>query len=71
MSTKKILSVIREGYDRHRYNLFIDKLFSYALYDKNSDEMERFVRTYLTNGEMGTVFYRNGTPEYIVRKNVL
>ncbi|SQA74883.1 Uncharacterised protein [Capnocytophaga sputigena] len=33
--------------------------------------MERFVRTYLTNGEMGTVFYRNGTPEYIVRKNVL
>ena len=58
----------KRRYDRHRYNLFIDKLFSYALYDKNSDEMERFVRTYLTNGEMGTVFYRNGTPEYIVRK---
>ena len=30
--------------------------------------MERFVRTYLTNGEMGTIFYRNGTPEYIVKK---
>ena len=58
----------KRRYDRHRYNLFIDKLFSYALYDKNGDEMERFVRTYLTNGEMGTVFYRNGTPEYIVKK---
>ena len=58
----------KRRYDRHRYNLFIDKLFSYALYDKNGDEMERFVRTYLTNGEMGTIFYRNGTPEYIVKK---
>ena len=58
----------KRRYDRHRYNLFIDKLFSYVLYDKNGDEMERFVRTYLTNGEMGTIFYRNGTPEYIVKK---
>ena len=58
----------KRRYDRHRYNLFIDKLFSYALYDKNGDEMERFVRTYLTNGECETIFYRNGTPEYIVKK---
>lgn len=58
----------KRRYDRHRYNLFIDKLFSYALYDKNGDEMERFVCTYLTNGEWKTIFYHNGKSSHIVRK---
>jgi hypothetical protein len=48
--------------------LFSEKLFSCALYDKDGDEIKRFVRTYLTNGEWETIFYKNGTPDYIVRK---
>ena len=55
-------------YDRHRYNLFSDNIFSYATYDKEDNEIRKFARTYLTNGECETIFYRNGTPEYIVKK---
>ena len=57
-------------YNRSKYNsiLFSDNIFSYALYDKEGNEIKRFVRTYLTNGEWETIFYKNGTPDYIVRK---
>ena len=57
-------------YNRSKYNsiLFSDNIFSYALYDKEGNEIKRFVRTYLTNGEWETVFYHNGKPSHIVRK---
>ena len=57
-------------YNRYKYNsiLFSDNIFSYVLYDKDGDEIKRFVRTYLKNGEWETIFYKNGTPDYIVRK---
>ena len=57
-------------YNRYKYNsiLFSDNIFSYVLYDKDGDEIKRFVRTYLKNGEWETIFYKNDTPDYIVRK---
>ena len=57
-------------YNRSKYNsiLFSDNIFSYVIYDKEGNEIKRFVRTYLTNGEWETIFYKNGTPDYIVRK---
>ena len=57
-------------YNRYKYNsiLFSDNIFSYVLYDKEGNEIKRFVRTYLTNGEWETIFYKNDTPDYIVRK---
>ena len=61
---------IHREYDSRKYNsiLFSDNIFSYATYDKEDNEIRKFVRTYLTNGECETIFYRNGTPEYIVKK---
>lgn len=57
-------------YNRRKYNsiLFSDNIFSYALYDKEGNEIRKFVCTYLKNGEWETIFYKNGTPDYIVRK---
>ena len=57
-------------YNRSKYNsiLFSDNIFSYVIYDKEGNEIKRFVRTYLTNGEWETVFYHNGKPSHIVRK---
>ena len=57
-------------YNGRKYNsiLFSDNIFSYATYDKEDNEIRKFARTYLTNGECETIFYRNGTPEYIVKK---
>ena len=61
---------IHREYNGRKYNsiLFSDNIFSYVLYDKDGDEIKRFVRTYLKNGEWETIFYKNGTPEYIVKK---
>ncbi|WP_288869188.1 hypothetical protein, partial [uncultured Capnocytophaga sp.] len=61
---------IHREYDSRKYNsiLFSDNIFSYATYDKEDNEIREFARTYLTNGECETIFYRNGTPEYIVKK---
>ena len=61
---------IHREYDSRKYNsiLFSDNIFSYATYDKEDNEIRKFARTYLTNGECETIFYRNGTPEYIVKK---
>ena len=61
---------IHREYNRRKYNsiLFSDNIFSYAIYDKEGNEIRKFVCTYLTNGECETIFYRNGTPDYIVRK---
>ena len=61
---------IHKEYDSRKYNsiLFSDNIFSYATYDKEDNEIRKFARTYLTNGECETIFYRNGTPEYIVKK---
>ena len=61
---------IHREYNRRKYNsiLFSDNIFSYAIYDKEGNEIRKFVCTYLTNGECETIFYRNGTPEYIVKK---
>lgn len=57
-------------YNRYKYNsiLFSDNIFSYVLYDKEGNEIRKFVCTYLKNGEWETIFYKNGTPDYIVRK---
>ena len=57
-------------YNGRKYNsiLFSDNIFSYALYDKEGNEIRKFVCTYLKNGEWETIFYKNGTPDYIVRK---
>ena len=57
-------------YNGRKYNsiLFSDNIFSYALYDKEGNEIRKFVRSYLTNGESETIFYKNGTPDYILRK---
>ena len=57
-------------YNGRKYNsiLFSDNIFSYAIYDKEGNEIRKFVRSYLTNGESETIFYKNGTPDYIVRK---
>ncbi|WP_462352660.1 hypothetical protein [Capnocytophaga leadbetteri] len=49
-------------------SLFNENIFSYARYDKEGNEIRKFVCTYLKNGECETIFYRNGTPEYIIRK---
>ena len=61
---------IHREYDSRKYNsiLFSDNIFSYVTYDKEDHEIREFARTYLTNGECETIFYRNGTPEYIVKK---
>lgn len=61
---------IHREYNGRKYNsiLFSDNIFSYAIYDKEGNEIRKFVRSYLTNGESETIFYKNGTPEYIVKK---
>ena len=61
---------IHREYNGRKYNsiLFSDNIFSYVIYDKEGNEIKRFVRTYLTNGEWETVFYHNGKPSHIVRK---
>ena len=61
---------IHREYNGRKYNsiLFSDNIFSYALYDKEGNEIRKFVCTYLKNGEWETIFYKNGTPDYIVRK---
>ena len=61
---------IHREYDSHKYNsiLFSDNIFSYATYDKEDNEIRKFARTYLTNGEWETIFYHNGTPSHIVKK---
>ena len=61
---------IHREYNRRKYNsiLFSDNIFSYAIYDKEGNEIRKFVRSYLTNGENETIFYKNGTPDYILRK---
>ena len=63
-------SSIHIEYNGRKYNsiLFSDNIFSYAIYDKEGNEIKRFVRTYLTNGEWETIFYHNGKPSHIVRK---
>ena len=61
---------IHREYNGRKYNsiLFSDNIFSYAIYDKEGNEIRKFVRSYLTNGESETIFYKNGTPDYILRK---
>ena len=62
-------TIHREYNGRKYYSiLFSDNIFSYVIYDKESNEIRKFVRTYLTNGESETIFYKNGTPDYILRK---
>ena len=61
---------IHREYNGRKYNsiLFSDNIFSYAIYDKEGNEIRKFVCTYLKSGEWETIFYKNGTPDYIVRK---
>ena len=61
---------IHREYNGRKYNsiLFSDNIFSYAIYDKEGNEIRKFVCTYLTNGEWETIFYHNGKPSHIVRK---
>ena len=61
---------IHREYNGRKYNsiLFSDNIFSYATYDKEDNEIRKFVCTYLTNGEWETIFYHNGKPSHIVRK---
>lgn len=61
---------IHREYNARKYYsiLFSYNIFSYVIYDKEGNEIRKFVRTYLTNGESETIFYKNGTPDYIVRK---
>ena len=62
-------TIHREYNGRKYYSiLFSYNIFSYVIYDKEGNEIRKFVRTYLSNGESETIFYKNGTPDYILRK---
>ena len=45
-----------------------ENVFSCTLYDKKGNEIQKYVRTYFENGSWETVYYRNGIPKHIIRK---
>ena len=45
-----------------------ENIFSCIEYDSEENEKNKLIRNYSPNGEWKTVSYRNGTPEYIVKK---
>ena len=45
-----------------------ENVFSCTQYDKKGNEIQKYVRTYFENGSWETVYYRNGIPKHIIRK---
>ena len=51
------------GFDKYDENVF-----SCTRYDKKGNEIRKYVRTYFENGSWETVYYQDGMPERILRK---
>jgi len=45
-----------------------ENVFSCTLYDKKGNEIQKYVRTYFENGSWETVYYQDGIPKRIIRK---
>ena len=51
------------GFDKYDENVF-----SCTRYDKKGNEIRKYVRTYFENGSWETVYYQDGIPKRIIRK---
>ena len=45
-----------------------ENVFSCTLYDARGNEIQKYVRTYFENGSWETVYYQDGIPKRIIRK---
>jgi len=45
-----------------------ENVFSCTRYDKKGNEIQKYVRTYFENGSWETVYYQDGIPKRIIRK---
>jgi|GEM_PF-1407560 hypothetical protein len=45
-----------------------ENIFSCIEYDSEGNEKNKLIRNYSPNGEWETIFYHNGKPSHIVRK---
>ena len=69
----KILSALKNLFIKNHFsnysNIWHNENFSsLAINNLDDNEKEKFIRNYSPNGEWETIFYHNGKPIYIVRK---
>ena len=57
--------ILEEESNKVPYN---ENIFSCIEYDLEENEKNKLIRNYSPNGEWETIFYHNGTPSHIVRK---
>ena len=67
-ANKKVQTTYKEYEAESNEVPYNENIFSCIEYDSEENKKNKLIRNYSPNGEWETIFYHNGKPSHIVRK---